>query len=36
MRRSDDLVPVALVFNISYTLVGRKDSPYANPKEIIE
>ena len=30
-----DLVPVALVFNISYTLVGRKDLPYATPKEII-
>ena len=32
----DDLVPVALVFNISYTLVGRKDLPYATAKEIIE
>jgi tripartite-type tricarboxylate transporter receptor subunit TctC len=31
----NDLVPVALVFNISYTLVGRKDLPYATPKEII-
>jgi tripartite-type tricarboxylate transporter receptor subunit TctC len=30
-----DLVPVALVFNISYTLVGRKDLPYATPREII-
>jgi tripartite-type tricarboxylate transporter receptor subunit TctC len=32
----NDLVPVALVFNISYTLVGSKDLPYATPKEIIE
>jgi len=31
-----DLVPVALVFNISYTLVGTKDLPYATPKAIIE
>ncbi len=31
-----DLVPVALVFNISYTLVGRKDLPYSTPKEVIE
>ena len=31
-----DLVPVALVFNISYTLVATKDLPYATPKEIIE
>jgi tripartite-type tricarboxylate transporter receptor subunit TctC len=31
-----DLVPVALVFNISYTLVGYKDLPYSTPKEIIE
>ena len=29
-----DLVPVALVFNISYTLIGSKASPYASPKEI--
>src|SRR5712691_4647461 len=31
-----DLVSVALVFNISYTMVGRKDLPYATPKEIVE
>jgi tripartite-type tricarboxylate transporter receptor subunit TctC len=31
-----DLVPVALVFNISYTLVGNKDLPYATAKEIVE
>jgi tripartite-type tricarboxylate transporter receptor subunit TctC len=31
----NDFVPVALVFNISYTLVGSKDLPYATPKEII-
>jgi tripartite-type tricarboxylate transporter receptor subunit TctC len=31
-----DLVPVALVLNISYTLVGAKDLPYASPKEVIE
>jgi tripartite-type tricarboxylate transporter receptor subunit TctC len=31
-----DLVPVALVFNISYTLVGSKQLPYSTPKEIIE
>jgi tripartite-type tricarboxylate transporter receptor subunit TctC len=31
-----DLVPVALVFNISYTLVGSKDLPYKTPKEIVE
>ena len=30
-----DLVPVALVFNISYTLIGSKASPYASPKEIV-
>ena len=30
-----DLVPVALVFNISYTLIGNKSSPYASPKEIV-
>ena len=30
-----DLAPVALVFNVSYTLVGRKDLPYATPKEIV-
>lgn len=32
----NDLVPVALVFNISYTLVASKDLPYATPKEIID
>jgi len=32
----NDLVPVALVFNISYTLIGRKDLPYSTPKEIVE
>jgi tripartite-type tricarboxylate transporter receptor subunit TctC len=31
----NDFAPVALVFNISYTLVGSKDLPYATPKEII-
>jgi tripartite-type tricarboxylate transporter receptor subunit TctC len=31
----NDFVPVALVFNISYTLVGSKDLPHATPKEII-
>jgi len=31
-----DFVPVALVFNISYTLVGAKDLPYKTPKEIVE
>jgi tripartite-type tricarboxylate transporter receptor subunit TctC len=31
-----DLVPVALVFNISYTLVGAKDLPHKTPKEIVE
>src|SRR6476620_10982698 len=31
-----DLVPVALVFNISYTMVGRKDLPYATAKEIVD
>jgi len=30
-----DLVPVALVFNISYTLVAYKDLPYSTPKEVI-
>src|SRR5262249_9826778 len=30
-----DLVPVALVFNISYTLIGSKSSPYVSPKEIV-
>ena len=32
----NDLVPVALVFNISYTLVGAKDLPYSTPKDVIE
>src|SRR4051812_4610312 len=31
-----DLVPVALIMNISYTLVGNKDVPYSTPKELIE
>jgi len=31
----NDFVPVALVFNISYTLVGAKSLPYANVQEII-
>jgi tripartite-type tricarboxylate transporter receptor subunit TctC len=31
-----DLVPVALVFNISYTLVGAKDLPYKSAKEIVD
>jgi tripartite-type tricarboxylate transporter receptor subunit TctC len=31
-----DLVPVALVFNISYTLVGAKDLPYKTAKEIVD
>ena len=30
-----DLVPVALVLNISYTLVGSPNLPYKTPKEII-
>jgi tripartite-type tricarboxylate transporter receptor subunit TctC len=30
-----DLVPVALVFNISYTLVASKSLPYSSVKEII-
>jgi tripartite-type tricarboxylate transporter receptor subunit TctC len=30
-----DLVPVALVFNISYTLVASKSLPYSSAKEII-
>jgi tripartite-type tricarboxylate transporter receptor subunit TctC len=32
----NDLVPVALVFNISYTLVGAKELPYSTPKDVIE
>jgi tripartite-type tricarboxylate transporter receptor subunit TctC len=31
-----DLVPVALIMNISYTLVGNKDLPYSTPKQLIE
>ena len=31
----NDLTPVALVFNISYTLVGSKDLPYSTPQEIV-
>ena len=30
-----DLVPVALILNISYTLVGYNDLPYSTPKELI-
>src|SRR5262245_14799744 len=30
-----DFVPVALVFNISYTMVGANTLPYATPKEVI-
>jgi tripartite-type tricarboxylate transporter receptor subunit TctC len=30
-----DLVPVALPFNLTYSLVGSKQSPYATPKGII-
>jgi len=32
----NDLVPVALVFNISYTLVGAKELPYSAAKDVIE
>jgi tripartite-type tricarboxylate transporter receptor subunit TctC len=31
----NDLVPVALVFNISYTLVAYKNLPYSTPQEVI-
>jgi tripartite-type tricarboxylate transporter receptor subunit TctC len=31
----NDLTPVALVFNISYTMVGANDLPYRNVQEII-
>jgi tripartite-type tricarboxylate transporter receptor subunit TctC len=31
-----DFVPVALVFNISYTMIGSKDLTYSTPKEVIE
>ncbi len=31
-----DFVPVAIVFNISYTMVGAKSLPYSTPKEVIE
>jgi tripartite-type tricarboxylate transporter receptor subunit TctC len=31
-----DLVPVALVFNISYTLVGAKDLPHKTAQEIVD
>jgi tripartite-type tricarboxylate transporter receptor subunit TctC len=31
-----DFTPVAIVFNISYTMVGSKSLPYSTPKEIIE
>ena len=30
-----DLIPVALVFNISYTLVAHKDLPYSTPNDVI-
>ena len=32
----NDLVPIALVFNISYTLVGSKELPYTTPKQVID
>jgi tripartite-type tricarboxylate transporter receptor subunit TctC len=32
----NDLVPVALVFTISYTLVGAKDLAYSTPKQVID
>jgi tripartite-type tricarboxylate transporter receptor subunit TctC len=32
----NDLLPVALVFNISYTLIGSKELPYTTPKQVIE
>ena len=31
-----DLVPVALIMNFSYTLVGANSLPYSTPKEIVE
>jgi tripartite-type tricarboxylate transporter receptor subunit TctC len=31
----NDLVPVALVFNISYTLVAYKNLPYSTPQEVV-
>ena len=31
-----DLVPVALVYNLSYVLVGASDLPYSSAKEIVE
>ena len=31
----NDLVPIALVFNISYTLVAYKDLPYSSPKDVV-
>jgi tripartite-type tricarboxylate transporter receptor subunit TctC len=30
-----ELTPIALVFNISYTLVGSKELPYSTPQELI-
>lgn len=30
-----DFVPVALVFNISYTLVGANSLPYSSPKDVV-
>jgi tripartite-type tricarboxylate transporter receptor subunit TctC len=32
----NDLAPITLVFNISYTLVGSKELPYTTPKQVIE
>jgi tripartite-type tricarboxylate transporter receptor subunit TctC len=32
----NDFVPVALLLNISYTLVGNKDLPYGSVKEVID
>jgi tripartite-type tricarboxylate transporter receptor subunit TctC len=32
----NDFVPVALVFNISYTLVGAKDLPHKTAKDIVD
>jgi tripartite-type tricarboxylate transporter receptor subunit TctC len=32
----NDLVPVALVMNISYTLVANKDVPYRSAKDVVE
>ena len=32
----NDLVPVALILNISYTLVGSNSLPYSTAKEVVE